>query len=92
MYTCPVCGFNELPHPPYVVWPPPQGVELRPPYVDQLGNPSYQICDRCDYEFGFDDDPGGGLAGASFEEYRSEWMKDRLALGGAQTKASDSTR
>ncbi|SHK35157.1 hypothetical protein SAMN02745163_03655 [Clostridium cavendishii DSM 21758] len=54
MYICPVCGYNELDEKPY----------------DLDGNPSYEICSCCGFEFGFDDDSEG----ESFESYRTKWL------------------
>lgn len=53
---CPVCGYNGLEEVPY----------------DNDGNPSYEICDCCGYEFGFDD----GSEGVSFEQYRRKWLDE----------------
>lgn len=53
---CPVCGYDGLEEMPY----------------DQDGNPSYEICDCCGFEFGFDDDSEG----ISFEEYRKKWIEE----------------
>jgi hypothetical protein len=80
VYDCPVCGFHGIGKP-YERWPPPEGLVLTPPYVVQLGNPSYEVCERCEYEFGFDDDPGGGSP-VSFEEYRVEWVASLPQLTG----------
>lgn len=33
-FSCPVCDAVELTAAPYEVWPPPEDVELRPPYED----------------------------------------------------------
>jgi len=73
MIACPVCGHVGLMVKPYAIWPPPDGVQLRPPYEDILGSPSYEVCPQCGFEFGFDDNPGDGVAGASFGEYLTEW-------------------
>lgn len=56
MYICPVCGFNQLEEVPY----------------DKDGNPSYEICSCCGFEFGFDD----GSEGYSIENYRTKWIRD----------------
>lgn len=72
MYQCPVCSHPGLTSKPYEIWPPPAGLELTPPYEDLLGRPSYQVCPRCGFEFGNDDNAGTG-APTSFEEYRAEW-------------------
>lgn len=39
LWRCPVCGFAGLDRPPY----------------SADGEPSFQMCDRCEFEFGFDD-------------------------------------
>jgi rubredoxin len=75
MYECPVCRYAYLEVKPYQVWPPPDGVDLRPPYVDQLGAASYEVCSSCGFEFGFDDNPGWG-APTSFDEYRVKWESE----------------
>jgi hypothetical protein len=72
LFMCPVCGYPRLKTKPYEKWPPPEGIVLSPPYSNQLGRASYDVCPQCGYEFGFDDDPGTG-APASFDEYRREW-------------------
>ena len=71
-YECPVCGHRGLDAKPYERWPPPAALELHPPYEDQLGRPSYEVCVRCGFEFGNDDNPGTATP-SSFEGYRSEW-------------------
>jgi hypothetical protein len=43
-----------------------------PPYEDALGEPAYEVCPRCCFEFGNDDNPGTGQP-QSFEDYRLEW-------------------
>jgi hypothetical protein len=40
-----------------------------PPYIN--GQPSYEICPCCGFEFGFDD----GSKGMSIEVYRNEWLE-----------------
>lgn len=75
MFSCPVCNFAGLKVPPYQVWPPPAGLEISPPYQDFLGRPSYEVCPRCGFEFGNDDNPGTA-PGLSFEEYHSEWVDE----------------
>ena len=51
---CPVCGFDDLDSAPY----------------DNNGNPSYEICSCCGFEFGFHD----SSEHMTFEKYREEWM------------------
>lgn len=72
-YACPVCNFVGLWSKPYATWPPPEGIPLTPPYTDQLGTPSYEVCPSCGFEFGNDDDPGDGAEPDSFESYRARW-------------------
>lgn len=75
MPMCPVCEEGELRARPYATWPPPPGVEVAPPYAEQLGSASYEVCSRCGYEFGYDDNPAGG-PGQSFEDARRAWEAD----------------
>lgn len=72
MYECPVCYTSFLEVKPYETWPPPDGLAMRPPYYEYLGRPSYEVCPRCGFEFGNDDDPGTARP-VSFEGYRAEW-------------------
>jgi hypothetical protein len=72
VYECPVCRHAELTAAPYERWPPAPGADLVPPYEDALGLPSYEVCPRCGYEFGNDDNPGTAEP-QSFDEYRQEW-------------------
>jgi hypothetical protein len=95
-YTCPVCRFEGLAYPPYESWPPPPDIELSPPYEDLLGAPSYEVCPRCGFEFGNDDNPGTGIP-VSFEQYRAEWEADGRPTfdqgrGGDGPGTSDGTR
>ena len=75
MYECPVCSYPGLDAPPYRIWPPPPDVELSPPYENQLGQASYDVCLRCGFEFGNDDNPGTAPP-ISFEQYRLEWQAE----------------
>lgn len=73
--TCPVCGFPGLSVRPYADWPGlplPQGAA--PPYQDQFGSPSFEICPSCGFEFGFDDHPGASGSATSFAEHRQGWV------------------
>jgi hypothetical protein len=38
-----------------------------------FGDPSYEVCGCCGYEYGYDDEPGAG-AGLSFEDYLKDWI------------------
>ena len=73
VFTCPVCGCDRLTTKPYETWPPPPELVLTPPYEDLLGRPSYEVCPRCGFEFGNDDNPGTA-APESFESYRRDWI------------------
>ena len=73
MFTCPVCGYDRLTAKPYEMWPPPDGLELSPPYENLLGRPSYEVCPRCGFEFGNDDNPGTAPP-MSFESYHADWV------------------
>ncbi len=75
MYQCPVCDADELSVAPYATWPPPAGLDLVPPYEDQLGRPSYEVCPNCGFEFGNDDNPGTATP-MSFLEYYEAWCAD----------------
>ncbi|MGG5737376.1 hypothetical protein [Bacillus cereus group sp. IBL03679] len=55
-FVCLVCGFNEL---------------LEPPY-DEDGDPSYEICPCCGFQFGFDDCDQGH----TFVKYRKKWLEE----------------
>lgn len=55
MYICPICGYDKLMDEPY----------------DKDGNPSYEICFCCGFEFGYDDDSEG----ITFDIYRKDWIK-----------------
>ncbi|MCK4543621.1 MAG: hypothetical protein KAU17_15425 [Spirochaetales bacterium] len=69
IYICPVCGYSELDEPPY----------------DDGGNPSYNICDCCGFEFGFDD----GSEEMSFEAYRKKWIDEGIKWFSPDKKPSD---
>jgi len=55
-HICPVCGYPNLDEPSY----------------DKTGYPSYNICDCCGFEFGFDDTNNG----IAFDNYRKKWIKE----------------
>ena len=55
-HICPVCGFDGLKEAPFG------------PHHE----PSYEICPRCGFEFGFD----GGNDPAVFAEFRQRWIKN----------------
>jgi len=66
MYTCPVCGYDKLEEEAY----------------DVDGNPSYEICKCCGFEFGYDDESEG----KSFKEYRMEWIESGAQWHNAKEK------
>ncbi len=43
-----------------------------PPIID--GNPSFEDCPCCGFEFGFDD----GVKGETYESYRQKWVADGM--------------
>jgi rubredoxin len=73
-FICPICGYAGLDEAPYEkLSGPPFPIGLRPPYRLVLGDPSYDVCICCGFEYGNDDDPGTA-PGVSFEEYRANWI------------------
>ena len=54
-YICPVCGYPELNKPPYGGSP----------------DPSYEICNSCGFEFGYDDHSEG----FTFQQWRQKWIE-----------------
>ena len=53
-YICPVCGYSDLEEPPR----------------DKNGMPSFDICDCCGVEFGYED-----LTEESMIKYRKKWIE-----------------
>jgi hypothetical protein len=73
-FTCPCCGWPGLETPPYEkLTALPIKRDLPPPYCQHWGSPSYDVCRCCGFEYGYDDDPGAGARGLSFDEYLDEW-------------------
>jgi rubredoxin len=73
-HYCPCCGFSELKVPAYrELGSPPWSNHGLSPYFMQYGEPSYEVCSCCGFEFGNDDNPGIS-PGQSFEDYRREWI------------------
>ena len=72
---CPVCGTHELVCHPYRDYDGTIPPDAKPPYEDSLGAPSYEVCSRCGFEFGFDDNPGN-MMGDTFESYRQVWESE----------------
>ncbi len=78
-HACPVCGHCGLSSPPYERFPAPPYPDFGPgPYAARFGAPTFEGCDGCGYEFGYDDDPAASGAATSFAAYRQAW----LAAGG----------
>lgn len=76
-FRCPVCGFIGLESRPYENMP--EKIDRNgaaPPYCLLWGQPSYEVCDCCGFEFGFDDEPGGSAQPVSFAEYLTVWIHD----------------
>ena len=59
MHQCPVCGFCGLNKPPYMG-----------EYCSWEELPSFETCDSCGFEFGYDDLNNG----ETFESYRWKWQ------------------
>lgn len=75
MHNCPCCGFSGLEYRPYARLTSLESIDdLAPPYCQFFGDPSYEVCTCCGFEFGNDDEPGTGAA-MSFKEYRIDWIK-----------------
>ena len=79
VWACPVCFEPVLSTRPYATWPPDDLRALSPPYENSLGQPSYEVCHSCGFEFGNDDNPGTASP-VSFDEYRREWEADGRPL------------
>ena len=74
--VCPSCGYSGLVSPPYArMTAVPVADALPPPYSQHFGDPSYEVCACCGFEFGNDDDPGT-CSPASFSAYRAAWIAD----------------
>jgi hypothetical protein len=54
-YICPICGYDGLEEPPY----------------SEDGEPSFEICDCCGNEFGYDDI----ACGKTIEDLRRKWQE-----------------
>ncbi len=73
---CPCCGYDGLDTRPYQCMDDHRKANgVAPPYAVHFGDPSYDVCDCCGFEYGFDDDPGIGRR-MSFEEYREAWIAE----------------
>ena len=73
-FVCPCCGYPGLDQPAYnLVRNPPFPKDAIPPYCPRFGDPSYDVCSCCGFEFGNDDDPGTAPP-CSFEDYLRIWV------------------
>lgn len=59
-FTCPVCGYKGLDEPAY----------------NEYGDPSYEICSCCGFEYGFDDHSEG----YTFQSYREKWINEEYSF------------
>lgn len=76
---CPCCGYAKLSVKPYKDYEgPPVSEGVEPPYRLLMGEPSYEVCLCCGYEFGNDDEPGTSEP-ISFGRYLHDWVKDGCA-------------
>ncbi len=66
-YICPVCGYDELGAPPY----------------DEKGEPSFDTCPCCGFEYGLDDYEIG------FEDYREKWALNGFKWADESKKPKD---
>lgn len=89
VYTCPACGYRDLERPPYTALSRlPVADELEPPYSQHFGDPSYEACACCGFEFGNDDEPGARLP-FTFRRYREEWIADGMKWFDATKRPED---
>lgn len=58
MHICPVCGYNNL---------------LKNAYFPS-GDPSYEICMSCSYQYGYTDDSEGFTQ----EQWRAQWIAEGM--------------
>lgn len=73
---CPVCGWNGLEAPAYANLTDIAAAHVaKPPYAAHFGEPSFQMCLCCGYEFGYHDEPETGRP-VSFANHLKEWMAE----------------
>ena len=88
-FHCPCCGWPGLLAPAYAqIGPPPWKAHGVPPYEAKYGDPSYDVCSCCGFEFGNDDNPGTGNA-VSFHEHLRQWIGDGCKWFREQEKPRD---
>jgi hypothetical protein len=73
--TCPACGYGNLPRRPYLAY---EGLarhrrRVFPPYALHFGDPSFDQCPSCGYEFGVTDHPNADGDAMTFAEWRQQW-------------------
>ncbi|MBM7569923.1 hypothetical protein [Aquibacillus albus] len=68
-YNCVICGYGNLNKAQY----------------NSFGDPTFEICDCCGFESGFDDDDQG----YSFATYRDEWLLSGATWFYIDTKPKD---
>jgi hypothetical protein len=78
-FDCPCCGYRNLEHPAYSEMPQPLPSDLgNPPYIGRYGMASFQCCDCCGFEFGFDDDASASGRETSFEEHLRRFVQSGM--------------
>jgi hypothetical protein len=88
-FVCPCCGFPELDAPPYArIGLPPWIDHGKPPYNQRYGEPSYDVCSCCGFEFGNDDDPGTAPP-KTFKEYLINWITEGCVWFDSQRRPLD---
>lgn len=76
LYACPCCGWWGLEYPAYNELPePPFGDLGQPPYIGRFGEASFQCCECCGFEFGYDCDPAASGRRGSFRDYLRQWTE-----------------
>jgi hypothetical protein len=74
-FVCPCCGYDGLEKPAYEkMRGSPIPLDVVPPYSQEFGMPSYEVCACCGFEFGNDDEPGTSDP-ISFQSYLADWIK-----------------
>ena len=70
LYTCPICGFDQLD---------------QPPYDPETGNESHDICSSCGFEYGYTDDgaasgkyPLDWTREMIIKDYREQWIESGM--------------
>lgn len=75
-HACPCCGFRGLNYPAYDQLPePPFGDLGQPPYIGRFGEASFECCECCGFEFGYDCDPAASGRHGTFRDYLVKWVE-----------------